>query len=303
MHIGHAIVVVIQVPQIASRVAVRIRTIVGRGGRVGRPRLGAHRADRILRAIVAGVAVAVGAGLRVLRIGHVGALLHIGHAIVVVIQVPQIAKAVAVGVRAIVARQGIAQGTKVVHTDRAVVAPVAVAVAANVRVAVVGVGGVGNAVVIGIGVPRIALPVTIGVGTVVGRKRIAKRAQVVGTDRAIVAAVGVAIATNIRIVVGGIGGVGNAIVIGIGVARIAKSVAIGVGAIVGGKRIAQLAEIVGTDRAVIATIAVAIAANIRVARIWVGGVGDTVVVDVGIPNVARAIAIGIGAVVAGQCVT
>jgi hypothetical protein len=69
--------------------------------------------------------------------------------------------------------------------------------------------------------------------------------------------------------------------------------------VVGWIVVGQRAEIIDADRAIVAGVAVAVAAQIGIQRGGIGAVVDAVVVVVGVTGIAASVTVGVRAVVGG----
>ena len=273
----------------------------------------------VIRVVAVGGEVAIGVGVRDSATTCAGS----GLVRVVVAEIRRGADTVTVDIRPVVVGVVVGEWTEVVRAHRTVVAAVAVAVLAEIGVERAAVGAVQDAVVVVVGVAGVTRTVTVGVRSVVVWRVVGQRTEVVRTDRAVVAAVAVAVLAEIGVERTAVGAVQDAIVVVVGVVAVGGEVAIGVGvrdsattcarsglvqvvvaevrrgadtvavdigSVVVGVVVGEWTEIVRTDRAVVATVAVAVLAEIGVERAAVGAVQDAVVVVIRVVAVGREVA-------------
>jgi hypothetical protein len=172
------------------------------------------RAGHVVVAGIAGVAVTVGVGIVLGGVVVPGAVVHV-IADPVVVLIPEwtgvsgVAQSIAVGIRAVVRR--------IVRAARAVVAPIGIHVAANELVLRVAVQRIVDAVVVVVRVTSVAQAVAVEIETVVRGVVVRQGTVVVRPDRAVVARVQVDVFADVGIERIGIGGVGDPVVVVVGI--------------------------------------------------------------------------------------
>jgi hypothetical protein len=181
----------------------------------------------------------------------------------------------------VVERIRIHERAETVDSHGAVVARICVRVSADIRVGIVRIGFVRDSVVVVVRIARVAGTIRVHVAPVV--------CNVVDTARAVIASVRVQIAADQPVQRVAVGAVRNSVVVVVGVAHVAQAVEIGIDAVV--------VRSVDSARAILAGVGVDIAAKRRVERGGVLRVGSSIVVVIGIAEIAQTIGVRVEPVV------